>query len=80
MKIYQVTMSYTGGHEHGSYRSSLFARREDAEAFLMELGTADQRGWWSEDDYDKPVLVEHEILDGPCIVGPAQDYLHITYT
>ena len=88
-KVFQVTMPYHGGHEHGSYESPLFSTREAAEQFkakLVALPVNDDRRWWA--DYgmqglgpEDAHISEAEVLDAcPDEIDEAQAYLHITWT
>jgi len=94
MKVYQVTKSYfDGDHDHGYYRSPLFATREEAEKFLnMVMATKDKaypdpdvKKWWWTDGWpcDDEVLVISGIkvlTECPKEIDNADDYLIITYT
>ena len=85
MKVYQVTMGYyDGDHEHGQYRSPLFARREDAEAFAAAVKpTPENRPeeWWTDSFVPvEPFVSEHEVHDGPVTPREKSAYLCITYT
>jgi hypothetical protein len=69
MKIYYVWMShYDGDHESGYYQSPLFARREDAEAFLAKVidreRTDEDKQWYWDPWYcGEPIICEAEVID-----------------
>ena len=90
MKVYQVTMSYfDGDRDHGEWRSPLFTRREDADAFLAALRAlprVDRCRWWTdywdgEDSMQSARVAELKIVeqwDGS--LPPCEKCLFITYT
>lgn len=86
MTVYQVKMPfYDDDHDHGSYRSPLFATREVADQFMAQVVSdraANRPGaWWSAGDYDQPIITELEVLESwtPPLKS-AEEYLEITYT
>ena len=93
-KAYCVKAHYfDGDHDHGFYESPLFAKREDAEQFLVALqvvaeaapGAIDcDKQWWWEDAWDRPnrgYIIEHEISDSwDGELKSADEYLYITHT
>ena len=88
-EVWQVTMPYHGGHEHGSYRSPLFTNREAAWHFklkLLALPVNDERRWWSDHGVmglgpEDAHIGKIEVLDDcPAGVDSAEAYLHISWT
>ena len=91
MKVYQVYKPFfDGDHEHGSYRSPLFATRELAEEFKRkvwdELKEWDNSRWetdcFGNEDYP-PSIIELEVeasLPPEEKIKNANNWLTITYT
>lgn len=90
MKVYQVCKGYfDGDHDHGSYKSPIFATRELAEQFLAQVWGKDLpecKEWWSEFDDDQgdgaaPSICEMDVLEEPVTdVLNAHNYQNITFT
>jgi hypothetical protein len=84
MKLYQVVMSYfDGDHDHGSYRSPLFAHREHAEQFMKYVtaeDTPDCYRWESYYEHETPFIETIEVFDAPVEVKEYREYLEISYT
>lgn len=96
MKVYQVVKSYyDGDHEHGSYRSPLFAKLEDAEAFREAVDPSGEtwedearhdwgQRWWSDSGLGRqtePRIVEMEVVESwDGEVPSAREARSITWT